>query len=211
MQPDVSIPTPPPASKPSRSRDGWKNILFTVLILVGAPLLALFLTMFVFQSYRVDGISMETSLQNNDRLIIWKLPRTLARIEHKAYIPHRGDIIVFVKHDLPDSNGNAKQLIKRVIGLPGDRVVVKDNHITVYNNEHPDGFNPDTGHNFSPHIAAITPGEGAEWTIGPDQVFVCGDNRPDSLDSRYFGPISSSDIVGKLTYRIAPVGKFEHF
>lgn len=210
MQPDASIPTPRPASKPTRSRDGWKNILFTVLVLVGAPLLALFLTMFVFQSYRVDGISMETSLQNNDRLIIWKLPRTIARIDHHTYLPNRYDIIVFVKHDLPDTNGNAKQLIKRVIGLPGDRIVVKDDHITVYNDEHPDGFDPDTGHSFSPHIAAVTSGD-VDVTVGPDQVFVCGDNRPDSLDSRFFGVIPANDIIGKLTYRIAPFGKFEHF
>lgn len=210
MQPDASIPTSPPVAKSSRPRDGWKNILFTILVLVGAPLVALFLTMFVFQSYRVDGESMETSLQNNDRLIIWKLPRTLARLEHKSYIPQRGDIIVFTEQDLPDANGNPKQLIKRVVGLPGDRVVVKDNHITVYNSEHPDGFNPDTGHDFSSHIASNTAGS-VDVTIGDDHVFVCGDNRPDSLDSRYFGPISADAIVGKLSYRIAPLGAFEHF
>lgn len=212
MQPDASIPIPPATAKPTRSRDGWKNIIFTVLVLIGAPLLALFLTVFVFQSYRVDGVSMETSLQNNDRLIIWKLPRTLARIQHKSYIPHRDDIIVFVEHDLPDANGNPKQLIKRVIGLPGDRVVVKDNHITVYNNEHPNGFNPDTGRAFSSHIATPTTApRDIDVVIGSDQVFVCGDNRPDSLDSRYFGPIHVNDIVGKLTYRIAPLNKLEHF
>lgn len=219
MQPDISIPTqsqptkpdiPAPQASDKKSGEGWKNIVFTVIILVGAPLFALALTAFVFQSYRVDGISMETTLQNNDRLIIWKLPETIARIKHTTHMPNRGDIIVFTKEDMPDANGKNKQLIKRVIGLPGDRVVVKDNVITVYNNEHPNGFNPDKNQSFTAGIAPITSGD-VDTVVEKGEVFVCGDNRPHSLDSRFFGAIPVSDIVGKLSYRIAPANQLKHF
>ncbi len=217
MQPDTSIPTSAPSTNPTpththpkKSSEGWKNILFTVLILVGAPLFAIVLTTFVFQSYRVDGASMETTLQNNDRLIIWKFPQTIAHIRNTVHMPKRGDIIVFTKQNLPDANGNNKQLIKRVIGLPCDHIVVKDGHITIYNPGHPDGYNPDTSQDLSAGIAETTNGD-VDVTVTDGQVFVCGDNRPHSLDSRFFGVIPASDIVGTLSYRIAPVGNFEHF
>lgn len=219
MQSDTSIPTQTEPSKPSgdvdkpqrsHASEGWKNIVFTIAILVGAPLFALALTAFVFQSYRVDGISMETTLQNNDRLIIWKLPETIARIKHTTHVPNRGDVIVFTKEDMPDANGKNKQLIKRVVGLPGDRVIVKDNEITVYNSEHPEGFNPDRNQSFSAGIAAVTSGN-VDTVVRDGEVFVCGDNRPHSLDSRFFGAVPISDIVGKLSYRIAPINELRHF
>ncbi len=169
------------------------------------------LTAFVFQSYEVDGPSMETTLQNRDRLIVWKVPRTLARITNRAYIPHRDDVIVFVKHGLYEAGSEQeKQLIKRVIGLPGDRVVVQDGHIKVYNSEHPDGYNPDLDHDFSQNISSITTGN-VDMVVPEGQVFVCGDNRTNSLDSRSFGTISSKDIVGKLTIRIFPINNFKSF
>src|SRR5882762_2580960 len=67
--------------------EGLKSILSTIAILIIAPLIALTLTAFVFQSYEVDGPSMETTLQNHDRLIVVKVPRTFARITHHSYIP----------------------------------------------------------------------------------------------------------------------------
>lgn len=218
MQPDISIPTnSDPANpqattpKPQKAKgEGIKNILFTIAVLIGAPLFALVLTMFVFQSYRVDGISMETTLQNNDRLIIWKLPETIAKVRNQTHMPKRGEVIVFIKRGLPDENGQDKQLIKRVIGLPGDHVVVKDGSITVYNDEHPAGFNPDINQSFSAGINSQTNGN-VDVTVEAGQVFVCGDNRPHSLDSRFFGTVPASDIVGKLSFRIAPLSNTKHF
>lgn len=206
----MTNPQEPAKVRGSGKGEGWKNVLFTVAILVGAPLFALLLTIFVFQSYRVDGISMEKTLQNNDRLIIWKFPETVARIRGQVHMPARGEVIVFVKEDMPDANGTNKQLIKRVIGLPGDRVVVTDGKITIYNAKNPNGFNPDKDKSFTDGIATETSGD-IDMTVEDGQVFVCGDNRPHSLDSRFFGAIPAKDIVGKLSYRIAPVGKFEHF
>ena len=153
---------------------------------------------------------METTLQNRDRLIVWKVPKTIARVTDNPYVPHRDDVIVFVKHGLYESSNVEKQLIKRVIGLPGDRVVVSDGHITIYNQQHPQGYNPDVDHDFTPNIATLTTGN-IDITIKPNQVFVCGDNRTNSLDSRSFGPISVDDIVGKLVIRIFPLNSFKSY
>jgi signal peptidase I len=197
--------------KPSKkSRDGLKSVLSTLAILIIAPLIALFLTAFVFQSYEVDGPSMESTLQNHDRLIVLKVPRTLSSLTNHSYIPHRNDIIVFTRHENEDfSGGQTRQLIKRVVGLPGDRVLVKDNILTIYNTDHPNGFQPDKSY---PYGKVITTTSGSIDLIVPkDQVFVCGDNRTNSLDSRSFGPIKVGDIVGKLAFRVYPFSKADSF
>ncbi|MEO8863235.1 MAG: signal peptidase I [Candidatus Saccharimonadales bacterium] len=190
---------------------GWKSALSTIAILVAAPIVALILITFVFQSYEVDGPSMESTLQNHDRLIVWKVPRTIARITNHSYVPHRDDVIVFIKRGLYESGGSQeKQLIKRVIGLPGDRVVVSEGKVTLYNKQHPNGYNPDIDHAFTDNIAAITNGD-VDLVVPEGQIFVCGDNRPNSLDSRAFGTVPVNDIVGKLTIRIFPVNTFKSF
>jgi len=191
------------------NQEGWRGIASTIVILIAAPLVALFLINFVFQSYEVDGPSMETTLSNQDRLIVNKIPRTIARIRGEHYIPHRGDIIIFIKRGLADNSGGEKQLIKRVIGLPGERVVAKDGHLIVYNKEHPIGYNPFPLDKY-PGINVDTTGN-ADFTVKENEVFVSGDNRPNSLDSRLFGPIDTSDIIGKLSWRIFPINKAEHF
>jgi signal peptidase I len=208
--PFSSVPPPSPPQKPKRDLDGFKSVISTILMLAIAPLIALAITAYALQSYQVDGQSMETTLQNKDRLIVDKAPRTLARITKHPFIPHRGDIIIFNQGNLPDTSlGTTKQLIKRVIGLPGDRVVIKDGKITVYNNAHPDGFNPDTTVGY--HITASTTDGGVDLTLQQNQIFVCGDNRPNSEDSRYFGPINADQIVGKLVFRLLPLNKAQKY
>lgn len=185
--------------------NNWQGSL---AIFGAALLIAIFITLFAFQSYRVDGQSMENTLQNNDRLVIDKLPRTLARITRHAYLPHRGDIVVFNEPDLFGAGVN-EQLIKRVIGLPGDHVVVKNGQVTIYNVAHPNGYNPDQGASWT-----IAPGSSdyqQDVTLAANQVFVCGDNRGNSTDSRAFGPINANQIIGKLVYRIAPLGERQRF
>lgn len=208
--------TPAPASgndnqdKPKKNHEGWRSIFSTILVLAVAPLIALGITAFVIQSYQVDGASMETTLQDHDRLIVDKFPRTLSRITGHAYIPHRGDVIIFNQANLPNTAfGEEKQLIKRVIGLPGDRVVVKDGSITVYNDKDPAGFNPDkiVGYKIT---NKDTQGD-VDINLEDDQIFVCGDNRPNSEDSRYFGPVKADDIVGKLVLRLLPLDKTQRF
>ena len=96
-----------------------------------------------------------------------------------------------------------------MIGLPGERVVVKDGVITVYNKEHPEGFQPDKVLPYGKNIPETT-GD-VNVVVGEHQVFVSGDNRPDSLDSRAFGPINADQIVGKLVVRVFPVSQAKTF
>jgi len=219
--PVLGHPTPAPQSpKPTISvsaagkklprSDGIKSVLSTIVILLIAPILALAITAFLFQSYEVSGPSMQSTLQDHDRLIIWKAPKTLARITGHDYIPHRGDVIVFVKKGLYDFDANKeKQLIKRVIGLPGERVVVKDNVMTVYNKANPNGFQPDKTLPYG-RVITETPGN-VDLTVPAGEVFVSGDNRTNSLDSRYFGTIPSKDIIGKLIVRVLPANQAKTF
>lgn len=205
--------TPEPSEDKPAKREGLRSVLSTIGILMTAPLIAIFMIAFVFQSYQVDGPSMETTLQNNDRLIVWKWPRTWARITSNSYLPNRGDIIIFNEPDLSDyGQGINKQLIKRVIALPGERVVVKDGKVTVYNKEHPNGFQPDKTLPYGEGGSHIPQTDGdVDITLPEGQIFVCGDNRPDSLDSRAFGPVPLDNVVGKLAVRILPISSAERF
>lgn len=198
------------AGKPKKTEDGWHSAISTILVLLLAPLIAVFLTMFVFQSYQVDGPSMETTLFNNDRLIVWKLPRSWAKITHNTYIPKRGDVIVFTDTRLGQFGQDPdKQLIKRVIGLPGDKVVVKDGSVTVYNSKNPKGFSPDKTLPYGKVIP--TTGMDGQWQIDKNELFVMGDNRSNSLDSRMFGPIDANNVIGKLIIRVLPVNDIKRF
>lgn len=193
------------------SHTNWRDFTSTVGILVTALLVALFMIGFVFRSYQVDGPSMQQTLQNQDKLIIWKVPRTWARLTGHAYIPKRGDVIVFSESGLGQfGQEDTKQLIKRVIGLPGDRVVVKDGTITIYNAKHPGGFQPDKTLGYAYPNFPATSGD-INVTLRADQLFVNGDNRPNSLDSRAFGPINANQVVGKLVVRVFPTNKIKSF
>ena len=206
--PSLSETPEPSPAQPS----AWREILSTLGILALAFLVAVALIAYVFRSYQVDGPSMETTLLNQDKLIIWKVPRTWARITRHDYIPKRGDIIVFQESGLSAfGQEDSKQLIKRVMGLPGERVVVKDGAVTIYNKDHPEGFKPDDtlAYDKDGHIPATT-GD-VDVTLGSDQLFVCGDNRPDSLDSRAFGPINASQVIGKLIVRVFPINTIKTF
>lgn len=204
------VPVRPQPPQRRKQRDSWRSAASTIIILILAPIVAVFLTSFVFQSYEVDGPSMETTLQNRDRLIVWKVPRTISRLTDKNYIPARGDIVVFVKRGISDFGEHEdKQLIKRVIALPGERVVVRDGFITVYNKEHAEGFNPDDSGLYS--IQPQSTAGNVDITVPKGEIFVAGDNRGNSLDSRAFGTIAAHDIVGQLTFRIFPFNKFKAY
>jgi signal peptidase I len=204
-------PDPVPESGSSPQPSGWRELISTIGILLTALAVALLIIAFVFRSYQVDGPSMENTLQNADKLIIWKVPRTWASITRHAYLPNRGDIIVFNESGLNQFNDtqNSKQLIKRVIGLPGDRVVLSNGAYTIYNKANPKGFDPDRTLPYGRNIP--TTSGNINVTLKKNQLFVSGDNRPDSLDSRAFGPINASQIVGKLVLRVFPVNQAKTF
>jgi signal peptidase I len=195
-----------------KHRSAMRDFVSTAGILVIAFVVALLLINFVFRSYEVDGPSMENTLQNDDKLIIWKVPRTWSRLTGHEYVPKRGDIIVFTESGLAAyGQTNTKQLIKRVIGLPGDRVVVANGVYTIYNKTHPKGFDPDK---ILPYFKGttipVTSGN-LDITLGHNQLFVSGDNRPDSLDSRAFGPINTNQVIGQLIVRVYPFSTAKEF
>ena len=211
--PPAPLPLPdllPDEAPPEPKQSAWREFFSTVGILLTALLVALFIIAFVFRSYQVDGPSMENTLQNADKLIIWKVPRTWASITGHPYIPSRGDIIVFTESGLSQfGQQDTKQLIKRVIGLPGDHLVLANGSYTIYNKTHPQGFDPDKTLPYGRNIPTTT--GSVNVTLKANQLFVSGDNRPDSLDSRAFGPISANQVIGKLVLRVFPVNQARIF
>jgi signal peptidase I len=191
-------------------RNGSRGIITTVVLFIAALLVALLLTRYVFQQYEVDGPSMQSTLHNEDRLIVIKIPKTWSEITGHPYIPTRGSVVIFNQAGLYNADGvQEKQLIKRVIGLPGDRLVIKNDEVTIYNKQHPNGFDPDKTMAYGKVITYTT--GNINMVIPPNHVFVMGDNRPDSLDSRYFGPIDVKNIIGKLDVRIYPFNSIRVF
>ncbi len=197
-------------TNPSRLREA----LSIVGILLVAIALAILLSSYVFRSYDVDGTSMEPTLQNQDKLIIWKVPRTWAMITGHQYVPKRGDIIVFNESNLAvcGQPSSTKTLIKRVIGLPNDKVVIRDGIVTIYDKKHPKGFQPDNtlGYNKS---HTIHPYDLTNETVqlNSHQLFVMGDNRSVSCDSTRFGPINTNQVIGQMVLRLLPISKVEAF
>ncbi|MBC7581256.1 signal peptidase I [Aeromicrobium sp.] len=210
MPKDLELPadnTPPP----KLINNPIKEYLSAFGVLGTAIGVALLLILFVFQSYQVSGPSMEQTLHDQDRLIVWKLQRSWSRITGHQYIPGRGDVVIFTESGLSEyGQEDTKQLIKRVIALPGERVVVKDNIITVYNKANPNGFQPDKTLPYGVNITEPAE-QSVDRTIGKDELFVCGDNRTNSLDSRFFGPIKTNQIIGKLAVRVLPLSDAEKF
>ncbi|HET9850860.1 MAG TPA: signal peptidase I [Candidatus Saccharimonadales bacterium] len=193
---------------PSRWQDFY-GILAAIFTFIVIPVvIALFLTAFVIQSYQVDGYSMEKTLDNHDRLIVDKLPRSWARITGHPYVPARGNIIVFNQTGLSDTIYQ-KQLIKRVIGLPGERVKIAGGTVTIFNKSHPKGFDPDTSGLYTINAEVTTGNE--DVTLSSNEIFVMGDNRGNSEDSRYFGPVKLNNVVGELILRILPIDHVKAF
>lgn len=207
---DPNNPDPTPDQAPEDTSTGkMRSIISTVALFLAAPLLALVLIMFVIQSYEVDGPSMEETLQNKDLLVVSKIPKTMATITGKPYIPPRYEVIIFSRDESGGLGGQTRQLVKRVIALPGERVTVVDGIVTVYNQQNPGGFKPDENQEYSESIKS-TPGN-VDLIVREGEVFVLGDNRNNSLDSRFFGSVNADDIVGKLGVRIFPLNKARSF
>jgi len=203
-----------PGHHPHPAKKRWTHRLGNTGLLLLAPVLAILLTMFVFQSYQVDGVSMQNTLQNGDRLIVWKGSRTWDRLLGKQYVPNRGDVVVVYQANLSACGQDGKAIVKRVIGLPGERVVYKNSHYSVYNAAHPHGFNPDTTLPYGKADTALLNDASAsdiDVHLSKAQLFISGDHRSDSCDSRYFGPIESSQIIGKVVLRVFPFNDAERF
>src|SRR3989338_7363979 len=132
-----------------------------------------FVRYFLFKPFYVKGQSMEPNFYERDYLII-------DEITYRFRKPERGEIIVFL------SPINRDHYLKRVIGLPGERIRVENNKVIVYNVEYPEGAVVEEN-----YLGESTPGS-SNYTLGNGQYFVMGDNRDASFDSRRFGPIDDS-------------------
>jgi len=150
---------------------------------------------FLVQPFLVSGSSMSPNFSNGDYLLIDELT-------YRFRMPERGEVIVF-KYP----NDESTYFIKRVIGLPGERVEIKDNEITIFNKEHPEGFL--LKENYLPTAIVTSGNESVELAAG--QYLMLGDNRSFSFDSRSWGPLSTKDIVGLVRLRLWPPAAFEAF
>ena len=181
-------------------------IVFVVCVLIGT----LFINTFIFRSFNVEGPSMETTLFTGDRLIVNRLPVTWAQLQNKSYIPERGQVIVF-KNPKYDAGMGEEFIVKRVIAFAGEHVVLKDGKYTVFNSEHPAGFNPDDDNHGEP--GSPTSGQ-VDTVVADGTIFVSGDHRQESFsyDSRNgLGTIPYYDIIGPVKFRVFPFNKLRTF
>lgn len=157
---------------------------------VAALALGLYLVIwFSLQTVHVIGLSMYPTVDDQDYLIALKLP-------YRFHAPQRGDIVI-----MRDPYDPTRDFIKRVIGVPGDRIVLRDGKVFI--NEHQVS---------EPYIVQpwsdSWPPSGQEQKLGPDQFFVMGDNRNHSSDSRMFGSINRNQIEAQASLRVFPLSHF---
>jgi len=182
----------------AKRRAGWRQIREWIFVIVVAVVIATLLRTFVVQQFYIAGPSMETTLYGNDRVLVNKLAYRFGQ-------PQRGDVIVF---DRVTTNGDTVQhddLIKRVIGLPGERLEVRDCVVFVDDVALEEPWLPPemTDPSYDPSTRCGTSNV-EPVTLGEDEVFLIGDNRPMSFDSRMFGPIDVDLIVGQALVVIWP-------
>jgi signal peptidase I len=146
---------------------------------------------FLFKPFYVKGQSMESTFFQHEYLIIDEL-------SYRFREPVRGEVIVF---HAPTEPGD--YYLKRIIGLPGEQVKVDENKVVIYNTDHPQGVLLE-----EPYLDSDIETKGSVFvTLGDDEYFVMGDNREASLDSRRFGPIKQSSIVGRTWVRGYPFAR----
>ena len=210
-----------------------KDILSLAGFVVAIVLCTIFLNTYIYRSYNVVGSSMENTLQNDDRVVVNRAAVSWAHFLGQEYVPERGQIIVFMNENersvrehkqngvenpmtctVPD-NVSDQYIIKRVIAFPGERVTVKDGIMTIYNDEHPDGFIYDDGWRVSENEGPKSYTSGEVDTVVPEgELFVSGDNREgsNSWDSRNgLGTIPYCRIVGPVIMRLFPFDKIRGF
>ncbi len=177
--------TPSPRSSEKRLFSSLgETIKFAVLVLI----IVVPIRVFVAKPFIVNGASMDPTFHSGEYLVIDQLTYYFKK-------PARGDVVVFKYPIDPD-----KYFIKRIIGLPGEKVSINRGKVTIYNAEHPKGFTLD-----EPYLTHRSE-ESSEETLGNQEYFVMGDNRPASSDSRIWGPLSSGYITGRPIVRLMPFG-----
>jgi len=181
--------------KPSKLRYVADYIFELVKIVVLSLAIIIPVRYFLIQPFYVKGASMEPNFFDHEYLII-------NEISYRFETPERGDIIVFKYPQDP-----SQYFIKRVIGLPNETVEIRESKITIYNKDNPNGialdekYLEDTVQTFG----------NKTFALGVDEYFALGDNRTASYDSRSFGAVNKSFIVGKVWVRGWPFDKIKVF
>ena len=175
----------------SQLRAVWEWV-FVVVIAIGAAML---IRLFLFQQYYIDGPSMQTTLMPQDRVLVNKM-------SYKLHDIHRGDVIVFdrvtnqVQHD---------DLIKRVLGLPGETLEIRSCIVYIDGVQVDEPYlNPEQTSQIEPSARCGSHTDMAPIEVPEDMVFVMGDNRVQSFDSRDFGPIDTDKVRGRAFVVIWP-------
>lgn len=179
-----------PETKPSL----WDSIGGAVRELVETLLLTLvifLLIRFAMQNFRVEGFSMEPNFHDGQFLLV-------SKVEYMLHQPERGDVIVFRFPNQP-----SRDFIKRIIGLPGDHIDIRNGQVIVNNEPLPETYPLNAGsYTFGP------------VTVGTEEYFVLGDNRNNSSDSHSWGMMPTKNIIGKAWFSYWPpqwVGLVPHF
>jgi signal peptidase I len=184
---DGEVDEQKPAHTSLRSAVEW------VVILAGALGMALVIKAFLLQAFYIPSPSMVPTLDVRDRVLVNKL-------SYHVHDIHRGDIVVFKRPPL-EADVKIKDLIKRVVALPGETIEARDGHLLI------DGRVLN-----EPYLSNEARGAMNAVTMAPQKIpaghyFVMGDNRGNSKDSRFFGPIAKNLIVGRAFIRVWPLSK----
>lgn len=146
--------------------------------------------LYVAKPFIVEGASMYPTFKNGHYLIV-------DEVTYRFKEPERGSVLVFKYPKDP-----SKSFIKRIIGLPGEIVSLKEGQVTITSSEYPDGLVLDEPYVELPKSDTLT------YTLGQGEYFVMGDNRAQSADSRLWGPVPTKDIIGRPVLRVVPFGLF---
>jgi signal peptidase I len=198
----------PHAAAPSARRNRW--LREAVVVLVFAFLVAVVLRTYVVQTFYIPTGSMEPTLQVGDRILVNKLSYHLHGIG-------RGDIVVFNRPKSENCGGPAvNDLVKRVIGLPGETISTSDGYVDINGKRLNESWLPPshqgiTGQGPPGNPAGPAANLSSPYKIPANNYYVMGDNRTDSCDSRFWGPISGSLIVGKVELRVWPLSSLHLF
>lgn len=149
--------------------------------------------MFIAQPFIVSGASMENTFQGGEYLIV-------DQVSYYFHKPERGDVIIFRYPGDP-----SKFFIKRVIGLPGETIAIKNSTVTITNTEHPRGVVLN-----EPYIKTMVGHNDTTETLGEREYFVMGDNRDQSSDSRAWGVLQEERIIGRAFLRLFPPNTLDY-